>query len=328
MPLYAANALQNARPFCFQYADAAERAGDSGFVAADVGKFAYQEDDDTIWMLLTTGPTWQQLLGGGGPQANLAATTDPGVGDDSGDGYVVGSVWVNTTSDQAFICADNALGAAVWQSITAATAAAKYADLSRSTTQAINTSNTTRVDWDTTDAQSPTGQHFTSNAALTGTVSKNGTTTLTGSGTSFTTELAVGQVISVPGTAAEKRVVTAIASNTSLTVATAFAHTASGQTGTRVRSAWVCRAAGRWAFHFGVTWATAINTHRGGTLYKNDAAIPGATFRSTMASGVIAHNFSWAETLALWDFIELLPYTETNSADMQSLRFRASYLGA
>ena len=46
---------------------------------------------------------------------NYAAVTDPGVNDDAGDGYQVGSVWVNTVSDTAWLCADATVGAAVWQ---------------------------------------------------------------------------------------------------------------------------------------------------------------------------------------------------------------------
>lgn len=45
---------------------------------------------------------------------NLAATTIPGVTDDSGDGYSVGSVWVNTAASTAYICTDNTAGAAAW----------------------------------------------------------------------------------------------------------------------------------------------------------------------------------------------------------------------
>lgn len=47
------------------------------------------------------------------------ATADPGVGDDSGDGYVVGTLWINTSSDEAFVLVDSTLGAAVWISTTA-----------------------------------------------------------------------------------------------------------------------------------------------------------------------------------------------------------------
>lgn len=51
-------------------------------------------------------------------------TTDPTTGDDSGDGYAIGSVWINTTSDEAFICCDATVGAAVWKSLTAGGAGA------------------------------------------------------------------------------------------------------------------------------------------------------------------------------------------------------------
>lgn len=71
--------------------------------------------------------------------------------------------------------------------------------------------------------------------ALTGTVAKtNGSATLTGTGTAFTTELSVGMVISVPGGATERAIVSAIASDTSLTVTANFANTSSGQTASRV----------------------------------------------------------------------------------------------
>lgn len=45
----------------------------------------------------------------------LNATTAPAVGDDSGDGYGVGSVWIDTTNDKFYICVDASLGAAVWK---------------------------------------------------------------------------------------------------------------------------------------------------------------------------------------------------------------------
>lgn len=45
---------------------------------------------------------------------NLSAATDPTTGDDTGDGYVAGSTWINTTAKRAFVCVDATLGAAVW----------------------------------------------------------------------------------------------------------------------------------------------------------------------------------------------------------------------
>lgn len=65
----ASNGIVNAAPYKWEYADAAARTGDTGFIAADEGKFARQLDDDTIWMLTDyTGPTWVAVsTGGGGP---------------------------------------------------------------------------------------------------------------------------------------------------------------------------------------------------------------------------------------------------------------------
>lgn len=46
-------------------------------------------------------------------------TTDPTVNDDANDGYLVGTRWINTTDDKAFVCLDNTVGAAVWTETTA-----------------------------------------------------------------------------------------------------------------------------------------------------------------------------------------------------------------
>jgi len=43
------------------------------------------------------------------------AAVAPSANDDSGDGYSVGSVWVDLVADKAYICVDAALGAAVWR---------------------------------------------------------------------------------------------------------------------------------------------------------------------------------------------------------------------
>jgi hypothetical protein len=54
---------------------------------------------------------------------NLAASTAPTADDDSGDGYAVGSVWVDTTNDKAYICLDPTATAAVWTETTQSGAA-------------------------------------------------------------------------------------------------------------------------------------------------------------------------------------------------------------
>lgn len=46
---------------------------------------------------------------------NLAAATAPTVSDDSGDGYGVGSLWVDTAADDVWQCVDATAGAAVWR---------------------------------------------------------------------------------------------------------------------------------------------------------------------------------------------------------------------
>lgn len=47
-------------------------------------------------------------------KANMAASTAPTTGDDSGDGYAVGSRWFDTTADKEYVCLDASSGAAVW----------------------------------------------------------------------------------------------------------------------------------------------------------------------------------------------------------------------
>lgn len=53
-------------------------------------------------------------------KSNLGASVDPVVGDDSADGYAIGSRWINTTGDKEFVCLDASVGAAVWTETTGA----------------------------------------------------------------------------------------------------------------------------------------------------------------------------------------------------------------
>lgn len=53
---------------------------------------------------------------------NFTATTNPAVTDDTGDGYSVGSIWINLTTDIAYQCTDASTGAAVWREIISANA--------------------------------------------------------------------------------------------------------------------------------------------------------------------------------------------------------------
>jgi len=48
----------------------------------------------------------------------VAATTAPGVGDDTDDGYVIGDRWLDVTADEEYVCLDVTAGAAVWKQTT------------------------------------------------------------------------------------------------------------------------------------------------------------------------------------------------------------------
>lgn len=47
--------------------------------------------------------------------SNLNATTDPGINNDTTEGYAIGSLWINVQDDKVFRCVDNTDGAAIWR---------------------------------------------------------------------------------------------------------------------------------------------------------------------------------------------------------------------
>jgi hypothetical protein len=51
------------------------------------------------------------------PNCNYTATSAPGVTDDGEHGYQLGSVWINLTTDNIYMCADTTAGAAVWRQL-------------------------------------------------------------------------------------------------------------------------------------------------------------------------------------------------------------------
>lgn len=77
-------------PYQWTYADAAARTGASGFVAGDVGKFARQLDDNSIWVLSATTPTWV-AVGGGGDAVAHADTTGQTANDHHNEAHTVAS---------------------------------------------------------------------------------------------------------------------------------------------------------------------------------------------------------------------------------------------
>ena len=50
-------------------------------------------------------------------KSNLTAIVAPTINEDSGDGYAVGSMWVDVTGDKIYFCLDASVGAAVWQEV-------------------------------------------------------------------------------------------------------------------------------------------------------------------------------------------------------------------
>ena len=172
-----------------------------------------------------------------------------------------------------------------------------------------------------TDRHDDDNMHYTSAANLTGTVAKTATSaTLVGTGTLFTTELSVGQVISVPGTAAELRVVTAIASDTSLTVSAAFTYTASGQTGTRNNGCIVIRTPGVYVIAANVEFAGNTTGQRLFTIRHENNSLGSVDIVRTSQTAVSnlgietrmigAHVYRCAQ----WDFFQVYVWQNSGGA--------------
>ena len=114
--------------FYIQFGTAAGRmaAGNKGilYFATDTKVLSY--DDGAAWQtigsvvelttaddLMTHDGTAPKRL-----QNAFSKTAAPGATDDSAAGYAVGSVWIDTTNDRAYVCLDATATAAVWKEIT------------------------------------------------------------------------------------------------------------------------------------------------------------------------------------------------------------------
>lgn len=228
----------------------------------------------------STGSAWVQMApgvsqaGGAGMTNPMTTKGDLIVGGASGtpnrfgvvaDGY---SLIADSTQTLGVKWAPHGLGSLVGCA----------AHIAAATTIANNTDVQVGFDTNDWDEGAPTSQqfHYTSGVALTGTVAKtSGSTTLTGTGTLFTSELSVNQVIDVPGTSTERKVITTIASDTSLTVATAFSNTASGQTATRTNQAVAIPSgkAGKYLITFGTTYPANGTGTRDNEVFINGSLI-------------------------------------------------------
>jgi len=63
-------------------------------------------------------------------KVNLNATTSPSSSDDSDSGYSIGSYWINTIADKAFVCVDATPLSAVWKETTQQAGAAESINIS------------------------------------------------------------------------------------------------------------------------------------------------------------------------------------------------------
>ncbi len=185
-----------------------------------------------------------------------------------------------------------------------------------------------------TEAYDTDNCHFTSSAALTGTVSTTASSqTVTGSGTAFSSELSVGQVISIPnaadGTNPAWCVVTAIGSNTSLTVAsqTKPGSSQGGKTATRSNSALVARTAGTYAMTAAasVTLTSASTQVEGALIYNGDLAGGGTIvdyhgialgITGTLALETVRCASSYV--MNQWDFVLFSINSHTSSGNTAS----------
>jgi hypothetical protein len=95
-------------------------AGAPGSTPSAVGDVYIDTTADTAYIATdTTGSGDWDLVHTNAVLDNIGASVDPTVNEDSGDGYAVGSLWINTTLDKAFYCLDSTVAAAVWLSLAA-----------------------------------------------------------------------------------------------------------------------------------------------------------------------------------------------------------------
>lgn len=62
-----------------------------------------------------TSAIWKETTKGEDIKNNLIATNNPQPWDDALLGYKIGSLWINTSTNESFICIDNTVGSAIWK---------------------------------------------------------------------------------------------------------------------------------------------------------------------------------------------------------------------
>lgn len=79
----------------FEYADTATREAATGLVAGDLKKLALQLDNNTLWILTATTPTWAAVTGSGGGGETLASIL--GVGNNTAGNAIIVDTGDNIT---------------------------------------------------------------------------------------------------------------------------------------------------------------------------------------------------------------------------------------
>ena len=94
-------------------------------VASDIASGTLAHERGGLEADVSAGDGYVQIKAGATTviKTQHAAAAAPGVGDDSADGFVIGSRWIDTTNDKEYVALDVTVGAAVWKETTAAGAA-------------------------------------------------------------------------------------------------------------------------------------------------------------------------------------------------------------
>ena len=129
--------------------------------------------------LATSVSGYLLALNGGTGGKNNFSTSSPTITDDVGDGYAIGSLWINTTSKRIFICTANTSSAANWHEMVANTG----------TVLAPETHNTVDIG---TNAIRYKDFFLAGNADVDGTLNVLGTTTVTHIDTGTITSTGLG----------------------------------------------------------------------------------------------------------------------------------------
>jgi hypothetical protein len=88
-----------------QVSDAGDMAGKDTVATADIDANAVTEDKLSASVAEKLNRSAKN---------NFSATADPDADNDSTEGYSEGSRWLNTTTDESYVCVDPAEGAAIW----------------------------------------------------------------------------------------------------------------------------------------------------------------------------------------------------------------------